>query len=66
MIADAESRKLHSDIECELSDKYFYKIVSTFGDPQIDLFASHANKKCDLYVSWKNDPDAFYAFPLLL
>lgn len=23
VIADAESRKLHSDIECELSDKYF-------------------------------------------
>ncbi|CAH2086588.1 unnamed protein product [Euphydryas editha] len=49
VIADAESRKLHSDIECELSDKYFYKIVFNFGDPQIDLFASHANKKCDLY-----------------
>jgi hypothetical protein len=59
IIADSESRKSHSDIECELNDDYFDAIVCAFGVPQIDLFASRANKKCDLYVAWKNDCDAF-------
>lgn len=59
VIADIESRKLYSDIECELSDNYFDALTRTFGTPQIDLFASRANKKCELYVAWRNDPDAF-------
>ena len=27
-----------------------------FGKPDIDLFASRSNKKCNKYLSWKNDP----------
>lgn len=59
VIADEESRKSHSDIECEPNNKYFDEIVHTHGAPDIDLFASRANAKCDLYVAWKNDSDAF-------
>lgn len=75
--ADQESRKMNVDIEWELSDWAFQKIVQTLGEPHIDLFASRTNAKCCQYVSWKPDPDAlsidaftiswqttfFYAFP---
>lgn len=77
VIADQESRRSHSEIECELNDIYFTKIIDTFASPEIDLFASRANTKCHRYASWKGDPDAykidaftfswsqyfFYAFP---
>lgn len=75
--ADFESRKLESNTEFELSRAGFQKIVRNFGYPEIDLFASRSNAKCQRYVSWKKDPysiaiDAFtipwkeyffYAFP---
>lgn len=75
--ADRESRRLESETEHELSQEAFFKIVQTFGKPEIDLFASRANTKCRTYVSWKRDPGAiavdaftipwksyfFYAFP---
>lgn len=75
--ADAESRRVHPDIEWELSKEAFEKLVNMFGMPEIDLFASRINKKCQKYVSWQRDPDAyavnaftidwknlyFYAFP---
>ncbi|KAH9641145.1 hypothetical protein HF086_013002 [Spodoptera exigua] len=75
--ADAESRRIHPDIEWELSDTSFRKIVNAFGCPEIDLFASRINTKCSRYISWHRDPDAeavnaftvdwsscfFYAFP---
>lgn len=76
-VADYESRKTHPDIEWELSDWAFETLTCTFGYPNIDLFASRINKKCDTYISWHRDPDAiaidsftvswshyfFYAFP---
>lgn len=75
--ADFESRSSNQDIEWELCQNSFNKIVESFGSPEIDLFASRLNKKCDNYVSWHRDPfawnvDAFtikwnnffpYAFP---
>ena len=53
-------------------------ITKSFEMPEIDLFASRINNKCDLFCSWSKDPDAkyvdaftikwdkfyFYAFPL--
>lgn len=56
--ADAESRRVHPDIEWELADWAYQEIVSTYGAPQIDLFASRVNTKCTDYVSWHRDPDA--------
>lgn len=76
-IADKESRRSHSEIEWELSDIAYRTIVKKLGSPEVDLFASRANAKCQNYVSWYPDPDAlsidaftlkwdatfFYAFP---
>lgn len=76
-VADAESRRNHPDIEWEISDSAFATLVDRFGQPTIDLFASRLNNKCNTYVSWHRDPDAyavnaftinwtnhyFYAFP---
>ncbi|XP_023316550.1 uncharacterized protein LOC106658044 [Trichogramma pretiosum] len=75
--ADEESRKSKTEIEYELADWAFLKIVKIFGAPQIDLFASRLNHKCNRYFSWGKDPDSeaidaftqpwnnifFYAFP---
>ncbi|XP_011859425.1 PREDICTED: uncharacterized protein LOC105556921 [Vollenhovia emeryi] len=75
--ADALSRIQNIDTEWELADYAFHQIRKTFGEPEIDLFASKTNKKCRIYSSWERDPDAivvnaftlswsnlnFYAFP---
>lgn len=75
--ADAESRKINPDTEWELSDRAFQEIIDVFGSPDIDLFASRHNAKCDSFISRNPDPDAvavdaftvdwkgryFYAFP---
>ena len=55
----------------------FRAVSNNFGHPQIDLFASKHNKKCQVYCSWKPDREAvaidaltiswkekfFYSFP---
>ncbi|KAJ8918214.1 hypothetical protein NQ315_014082, partial [Exocentrus adspersus] len=72
--ADFESRNGEENTEWELSQGVFNDITSKFGTPEIDLFASRNNKKCEKFVSWFRDPDAFlslfswrkyyfYAFP---
>lgn len=77
VVADYESRRLEPETEFELSQKAYNNLVKIFGQPNIDLFASRANTKCKLYVSWKRDPGSitvdaftinwknyfFYAFP---
>lgn len=76
-IADEDSRRVHPDIEWELADSAFQALTDKFGMPTIDLFASRINRKCEKYISWRRDPDAysinaftinwhhhfFYAFP---
>lgn len=76
-LADAESRLLPDDTEWELSFRAFELIKKELGAPEIDLFASHANAKCPIYISWKRDINScaidaftvpwtnffFYAFP---
>lgn len=52
-----ESRRVN--IEWELCNRAYRKITETFGKPEIDLFASRINHKCDKFVSWKCDPEAF-------
>lgn len=75
-IADKESRIKSIETEYELSEIAYKKVVSFFGNPEIDLFASYTNSKCNKFISWGPDPysvsiDAFsinwdqffYAFP---
>ncbi|XP_050305596.1 uncharacterized protein LOC126742834 [Anthonomus grandis grandis] len=76
-IADQESRSLDIATEYELNQDKFQVITSSFGQPQIDLFASRTNAKCKKFVSWGEDPESwavdaftldggqfyFYAFP---
>lgn len=50
-IADRESRVLEPETEFEISNKAFLKIESKSGKPEIDLFASRVDKKCDKYIS---------------
>lgn len=78
-IADFQSRVLdeNNNTEWTLSTVAFDKILSSFFEPSIDLFASYSNAKCKCFVSWKADPSSwkvdafticwrnhkFYAFP---
>ena len=77
VVADYKSRHFSDNVEWSLADKYFNKICTVFGEPNIDLFASRLNKKIEKYVSFQPDPFAynidafsmswkhyfFYAFP---
>lgn len=49
--ADYLSRFSNLDTEWSLSLKAFRYLVSNFGSPEIDLFATFDNKKCNKYVS---------------
>ena len=57
-IADDGSRIMNIDTEWELADYAFCSIVHKFGQPEIDLFATRKNTKCNVYCSWQRDPDA--------
>ena len=59
-LADKASRVFHDFTEWQLNQNCFNTIVKLFGTPEIDLFASHLNFKCNLYVSWQPDPNALY------
>lgn len=75
--ADEESRILPPETEWSLAPYAFSIITSRFGIPEVDLFASKDNNKCEKYISWHADPNAwnidaftvpwnniyFYAFP---
>ena len=75
--ADQLSRNLNLNLEWMLSAPIFESIVSSFGKPDIDLFASRLNAQVEDYVSWRPHPMArfadafsiewsqffFYAFP---
>lgn len=75
--ADELSRIKSADTEWELNNDVFNTIVNVYGYPDIDLFASYHNAKCDSYCSWFPDKYAnrvnaftfswsnvyFYAFP---
>lgn len=76
-IAEQESRRSTSEIEWKLCDTAYQTIIGNLGNPEIDLFANKYNAKCQKYISWFPDPDAytidaftitwlgmfFYAFP---
>lgn len=55
--ADRESRIKNIDTESELVDYAFCQAIEAFGNPEIDLFATRINTKCEKYFSWKNNPE---------
>ena len=57
--ANKASRVFHDDTEWSLDDKVFQSLVSRWGKPDIDLFASRLNAKLPCYVAWQSDPSAF-------
>lgn len=76
--ADAESRKTRRETEWSLNPIVFQKAIAEISvQPDIDLFASRLNYKCERYVSYQPDPGSyavnafhiqwtnfsFYAFP---
>ena len=54
--ADAPSRKFKDDLEWQISDDIFKAIVTKWGDPSIDLFATRTNCKIQTFCSWRRDP----------
>ena len=58
--ADRASRVFRDNIEWSLNPKAFARICKFFGYPEIDLFASRKNAKCDIYVSLDLDPHSSY------
>ena len=76
-VADFKSRNFEDNLEWQLGEKVFRRIVDRFGEPEIDLFATRLNCKVLCFVSWQPDPEAwlvdafawswtglkFYAFP---
>lgn len=57
--ADFESRRLETETEYSLSHSAFNKISRSLGEPEMDLFATRTNTKCEKYFSWKKDPGSF-------
>lgn len=56
--ADRESRVKNVDTEWEIAEEVFEYIVHKLGFPEVDLFASRENTKCEKFFSWKPDPEA--------
>lgn len=57
--ADLESRCASIETEYHLNQKTFLFVTQKLGIPNIDLFASKINSKCQIYCSWFPDPNSF-------
>lgn len=55
---DFESRRLETETKHSPLHTKFQDITAKLGKPEIDLYASQTNTKCNLYYSWKRDPGA--------
>ena len=56
--ADTSSRVFNDRTEWTLNKAVFHNITTTFGTPEIDLFASRLNCQVPRYVSWHPEPEA--------
>ena len=59
--ADMASRVFNDKTEWQLEKSVFTQIVSVFGKPDIDMFASRLNYQFKPFVSWVPDPEAMAA-----
>ena len=58
--ADEASRFFRGSCEWSLNPSVFEELCLIWGKPEIDLFASPTNKKCDKFVSFYFHSDAFH------
>ena len=58
--ADKPSREFKDDLEWQIRDETFAKICRQWPTPTIDLFASRAIHKLNIYCSWNKDPGASF------
>ena len=58
-IAYLKSRHFYDIKEWSLNPYMFEEVREKFGKPEIGLFSTRLNAKCELYVSFKPDPNAF-------
>ena len=56
--ADEWSRKSKDSSEWKLHAPYFQKVCQTWGQPEIDLFASRLCHQIPKYFSWRADPES--------
>lgn len=59
-ISDHGSRNFNENVEWKLNKSMFNKIISLWGVPQIDMFASRLNTQLPKYISWMPDADAVF------
>jgi hypothetical protein len=59
--ADLASRVFNDKTEWQLDKSIFAHLVSIFGKPDIDMFASRLNYQIKPFVSWAPDPEAVAA-----
>lgn len=59
IVADYESRVFNDTSEWSLSEAVFEQIMSVWGSPDIDLFASRLNHKVPKYISWGPNPNCY-------
>jgi len=57
--ADLASRHFHGDTEWSLDTHIYKSLITKWGKPEIDLFASRLNAKLPCYAAWKPDPSAY-------
>ncbi len=60
ILADIASREFHDAAEWKLCPQIFCDLVDTYGQPDIDLFASRLNYQIPTYASWKPDPESAF------
>lgn len=58
--ADLASRHFHDDTEWSLDTHVYNSLITKWGNPGIDLFASRLNAKLPCYAAWKPDPCAHF------
>ena len=58
--ADRESRVSHDQMEWKLDPNLFQTIVTRWGKPKLDLFASMSNHQLPKYVAYRPDPSAVH------
>ena len=58
ILADKEFGENRFDVEWKLGSQLFEHIITLWGTPSVELFASRLNYQLKPFVSWRADPEA--------